>query len=162
LTNLSAVPAQQQEAALHQALAELTGRPFSLAEGPLVRMDLLRLSETVHVVLLHAPESVLDGWSARLLLEELTACFPAHPAGPPAPTRPPAPPPPLLPPQHQPPLSARLPAGPSQTAQTSPTAQTVPWSEYARWERAVADGHALDAHLAYWRSQLAGAPALLE
>ncbi|HWS56152.1 MAG TPA: condensation domain-containing protein, partial [Pyrinomonadaceae bacterium] len=38
----------------------------------------------------------------------------------------------------------------------------IQYADYAAWQRARLSGEALDAQLAYWRGQLAGAPPLLE
>ncbi|HSF38963.1 MAG TPA: amino acid adenylation domain-containing protein [Thermoanaerobaculia bacterium] len=38
----------------------------------------------------------------------------------------------------------------------------VQYADYARWQRQWLDGEVLDAHLAYWKKQLAGAPPVLD
>jgi amino acid adenylation domain-containing protein/FkbM family methyltransferase len=47
--------------------------------------------------------------------------------------------------------------------EASPLAElTAQYADYARWQRDRLQGPALDEHLAFWRQQLAGAPALVE
>jgi amino acid adenylation domain-containing protein len=56
-------------------------RPFDLAEGPLVRAGLLRLSEEDHVFWLNVHHIVCDGWSLALLYEELSTLYRAFGEG---------------------------------------------------------------------------------
>jgi amino acid adenylation domain-containing protein len=44
---------------------------FDLARGPLIRLGLLELAEQDHVVLLTMAHIVTDGWSTRIIIEEL-------------------------------------------------------------------------------------------
>jgi amino acid adenylation domain-containing protein/non-ribosomal peptide synthase protein (TIGR01720 family) len=50
-------------------------RPFDLRNGPLFRALLVRLGEREHVLLLSAHHIVVDGWSLRVLTEELAARY---------------------------------------------------------------------------------------
>jgi amino acid adenylation domain-containing protein len=50
-------------------------RPFSLAEGPLVRFRLLRLGARAHVLLLTMHHIVSDGWSLGLVVRDLAAGY---------------------------------------------------------------------------------------
>jgi len=60
-------------------------RPFDLAAGPLLRATLLRLSPRRHVALLTMHHVVSDGWSLRLVVEELRAAYGAVARGAPSP-----------------------------------------------------------------------------
>ena len=71
---------EQKQAALRQAREEAQ-RGFDLAEGPLVRGRVLRLSSEEHVVLLTLHHIVSDGWSTGILAGELTALYTAYRAG---------------------------------------------------------------------------------
>ncbi|MFC5288833.1 non-ribosomal peptide synthase/polyketide synthase [Actinokineospora guangxiensis] len=55
--------------------AEDGATPFDLAEGPLIRARLLRLSAEEHVLLLTLHHAVTDGWSMGVLLEDLRALY---------------------------------------------------------------------------------------
>jgi amino acid adenylation domain-containing protein len=83
--DLSQVAAEAREAALHRRLAELGGRPFALAEGPLTRVTLLRLAADEHVLLLAMHHVVSDGWSMGVLFRELGALYGAFARGEPSP-----------------------------------------------------------------------------
>ncbi|MDA3650054.1 condensation domain-containing protein [Saccharopolyspora indica] len=58
---------------------ELAAIPFDLAEGPLLRCHLLRLSAEEHVLLNVVHHAVADGWSMGVLLNELIGLY-ADPA----------------------------------------------------------------------------------
>ncbi|NRQ30980.1 thioester reductase domain-containing protein [Nonomuraea sp. NN258] len=71
---------------LPELLAERSNRPFDLAEGPLLRLSLLRLGPADHVLLLVLHHIIGDAWSLeRILFPELSARYAAHLAGDPAP-----------------------------------------------------------------------------
>lgn len=55
--------------------------PFALAEGPLLRARLLRLSDTEHVLLINMHHIVSDGWSAGVLVSELGSLYQAFGRG---------------------------------------------------------------------------------
>ncbi|MFE3206136.1 amino acid adenylation domain-containing protein [Embleya sp. NPDC059237] len=54
---------------------------FDLAEGPLIRALLIRLTDTDHVLLLTVHHSVSDGWSSEIMVREVLAGYAAHAAG---------------------------------------------------------------------------------
>jgi amino acid adenylation domain-containing protein len=54
---------------------------FDLAEGPLVRASVLRLSEEEHLLFLTFHHTVFDGWSAGILLREVAILYEAFCAG---------------------------------------------------------------------------------
>jgi amino acid adenylation domain-containing protein len=60
-------------------------RRFDLTKGPLLRANLLRLSETEHVLLLTIHHIVSDGWSMGVFVRELAALYKAYMAGRPSP-----------------------------------------------------------------------------
>ncbi|MFE1316743.1 amino acid adenylation domain-containing protein [Kitasatospora phosalacinea] len=61
------------EAAALRLAEACGGRPYATAAGPLLRIELYRTGEREHVLLLAAHHLVSDGWSIRLLLDELLA-----------------------------------------------------------------------------------------
>nr|WP_041842091.1 non-ribosomal peptide synthetase [Actinoplanes friuliensis] len=80
-------PAEQQPVTpetLDAVLAELVGRPFDLAAGPLLRPTLLRLAAEDHVLLLVQHHIITDGWSTGVLIAELAELYTAHVTGAPA------------------------------------------------------------------------------
>src|SRR5215469_11200480 len=103
-------------------------RPLDLERGPLVRAQLLRLSEEDHVLLLTVHHIIFDGGSRRTLVRELRAFYEANCTG--------------------------------KMAQLPPP--KLQYADYAVWQRKHCQGATLESHLAYWRKELAGAPASLE
>src|SRR5262249_19164876 len=57
--------------------SEEAKRPFDLAQGPLLRAQLLRLNETEHVLLLNMHHIISDGWSIGVLIKETAALYEA-------------------------------------------------------------------------------------
>ncbi len=66
--------------ARRRAAAEAAA-PFDLARGPLLRARVLQLGEEEHVLLLTVHHIVSDGWSAAVLLGELSALYGAFHRG---------------------------------------------------------------------------------
>ncbi|HYO59821.1 amino acid adenylation domain-containing protein, partial [Archangium sp.] len=56
-------------------------RPFELSRGPLLRAKVLRLEREEHVLVLVMHHIVTDGWSASVLLRELSELYAAFEAG---------------------------------------------------------------------------------
>ncbi|MFP2934915.1 condensation domain-containing protein, partial [Pyxidicoccus sp. 3LG] len=79
--DLSALPAPQREAEARRLAAEEARKPFSLAEGPLLRTTLLRLGAEDHVLLLTMHHIVSDGWSVGVLVREMAALYAAFREG---------------------------------------------------------------------------------
>ena len=63
-------------------------RPFDLASEPLIRIRVLRLGETTHMVLVTMHHIVSDGWSVGILQQELAGHYVAAKGGPAAPLAP--------------------------------------------------------------------------
>jgi len=75
-----AVVEMQSGPAAH-AISEAVQRPFDLATGPLVRVQLLRTHEDEHILLLEMHHIVSDGWSIGVFARELSELYPAFSAG---------------------------------------------------------------------------------
>ncbi|QSQ18814.1 non-ribosomal peptide synthase/polyketide synthase [Pyxidicoccus parkwayensis] len=128
VVDLSGLSSEAARAALQQQLREDTLRSFDLANGPLIRAGLWRLSASEHVLALNMHHIVSDGWSMGVLVREVAALYEASLQGRPSP----------------------LPPLPLQ------------YADYAVWQRQWLQGPVLEAQLAWWRQQLAGAPQALE
>ncbi|WP_231108134.1 non-ribosomal peptide synthetase, partial [Xanthomonas graminis] len=76
------------EAALREHAQLEASRAFDLAGESLIRGRLLRLAEHEHVLLLTLHHLVADGWSMRILVEELGALYAAFAQGRPDPLAP--------------------------------------------------------------------------
>ncbi|MFY2562983.1 non-ribosomal peptide synthase/polyketide synthase, partial [Corallococcus terminator] len=66
-------------------LLEELARPFNLSTGPLIRAQLLELSDTEHVLALNMHHIVSDGWSMGVLIQEVAALYDAFAHGRPSP-----------------------------------------------------------------------------
>src|SRR5262245_6467920 len=73
------------EPAIQRLATEEAQRPFDLVRGPLVRANLLRLSDREHVLLLTLHHIVADGWSIGVMLRDVMGFYEAmttgHPIG---------------------------------------------------------------------------------
>jgi amino acid adenylation domain-containing protein/non-ribosomal peptide synthase protein (TIGR01720 family) len=63
---------------LDHLLAEELRRPFDLRHEPPSRAVLVRLAEHSHVLLLCQHHIITDGWSIKILVDELTECYAAE------------------------------------------------------------------------------------
>ena len=126
LLDLSLCDPTEQRTTVEQLTQAEARRPFNLETGPLWRMQLLRLAETQHILLLTMHHIISDGWSQDILLRELSICYDAH-------------------------LTGKAPMLPTLPIQ---------YADYTIWQRQRLSGSLLDIQLAYWRTQLAGIPAL--
>ncbi|HEX4605255.1 MAG TPA: condensation domain-containing protein, partial [Candidatus Angelobacter sp.] len=79
--DLSALAPHAQEEKLTQSMRHEWDEPFDLAQGPLVRLKLLKLSEQEHVLLRTFHHIVADGWSEDIFHHELAACYRAFQDG---------------------------------------------------------------------------------
>ncbi|MEW2501000.1 amino acid adenylation domain-containing protein [Amycolatopsis sp. NPDC047767] len=63
------------------AATRFTQRPFDLAEGPVLRAELLRVTERRHLLVLAVHHIAADGWSLQVLIGELAESYRARLAG---------------------------------------------------------------------------------
>lgn len=81
IVDLGKSPKMEQEVKARRLAAEKARQPFDLAQGPLLRVALVRLSETEHVLLMIIHHIVFDGWSMRVFFRELTVLYKAYITG---------------------------------------------------------------------------------
>jgi aspartate racemase len=81
VTDLSHLPAPERKAEAQRLANEEAQQPFDLARGPLLRVQLLRLGEAEHVLLLTMHHIISDGWSIGVLEREWTVLYAAFSAG---------------------------------------------------------------------------------
>jgi amino acid adenylation domain-containing protein/non-ribosomal peptide synthase protein (TIGR01720 family) len=81
LHDLRSMPEAEREAELTRFAAEEVKCPFDLSAGPLLRTSLLRLGDEVHVLLFTLHHIVCDGWSVKVLIEEIAALYEAFAGG---------------------------------------------------------------------------------
>ncbi|WDG44701.1 amino acid adenylation domain-containing protein [Pseudomonas synxantha] len=76
--DVSALPAAEREQAVNDAATRQSLLPFDLEHGPLLRVQLLKLDDQEHVLLLTLHHIVSDGWSMNVLIDEFIRCYDAH------------------------------------------------------------------------------------
>ncbi len=81
VTSVEHLPASEREAAARALIRDVARTPFDLATGPLVTAAVVRLSPQAHVLAVVVHHIVADGWSFRVLFEELTADYEAISSG---------------------------------------------------------------------------------
>jgi acyl-CoA synthetase (AMP-forming)/AMP-acid ligase II len=79
--DLHVLPESKKETAGQRVIQEEALHSFDLARGPLLRARLLRLAEREHILLINLHQSICDGWSLGVLVEELAALYDAFSAG---------------------------------------------------------------------------------
>ncbi|KHD73657.1 hypothetical protein MB27_33325 [Actinoplanes utahensis] len=77
VVDLGDVAEGERDAAVESTLAAELSRPFDLTRGPLTRAVLVGLTAHDHVLLLAQHHIITDGWSVRVLCEELAAGYDA-------------------------------------------------------------------------------------
>ncbi|MFE7296373.1 amino acid adenylation domain-containing protein [Streptomyces sp. NPDC057579] len=80
-TDLSGVPEDRREDVLRGHVERAAARPFSLAEGPVLRAELFRLGARDHLLLLVIHHIATDGGSMAVLCEELGVLYTAELTG---------------------------------------------------------------------------------
>ena len=87
--NLSIVDMSDQEPITDETffpmLRQETKVPFDLTKGPLIRIKLIRLRPTEHILFWMTHHMVWDGWSFDIMLDELASVYPAFSQGMPSP-----------------------------------------------------------------------------
>src|SRR5262249_31909498 len=71
LINLAELPEANRESEAQKKLKETAQQPFNLAQGPLIRSLLVRLSAEEHLLLVVMHHIICDGWSLAVLFREL-------------------------------------------------------------------------------------------
>lgn len=85
LRDLSEMPESDREKEAQRILDSEARRPFDLANEPLIRGLLMRLSEEEHILLVTTHHIVTDGWSMGIFHRELMELYEAFAAGRPSP-----------------------------------------------------------------------------
>lgn len=85
LVNLEGLPTEQQEEEVQLLAKKVAQQPFDLAEGPLIRVKLLRLAEEEYVLLRTIHHIINDVWSNTVFMRELATIYEAFCTGKPSP-----------------------------------------------------------------------------
>jgi hypothetical protein len=81
VTDLSSLPAAERAEALEQAVSAAVHESFAVRSGPLVRVRLVRLSDSEHELIWVAHHAVADGQSLHALVREIAATYRAVSTG---------------------------------------------------------------------------------
>src|SRR5205823_7333075 len=79
--DLSAWLEWEHESEAARLAKEEADTPFDLENGPLIRSQLIRLSDLDHILLLTLHHIIFDGWSRRIFARELATCYEAFQRG---------------------------------------------------------------------------------
>jgi len=85
VVDLGNLPEPKREAEVRRLATEEAQRPFDLAQGPLLRVTLLRLGDHEHVFLVTMHHIISDGWSIGVFIREAVALYGAFSNGAPSP-----------------------------------------------------------------------------
>ncbi|HEY2738366.1 MAG TPA: condensation domain-containing protein, partial [Thermoanaerobaculia bacterium] len=130
MVDLITILAARHDAEVRRLALAHAAHPFNLAQGPLVRGLLMRLSETDHAVLFSFHHIIFDGWSVGIFVRELSALY-----------------------------SARRANGISVPSSPLPPLQ-IQYADFAAWQRQWLQGEVLARQIEWWREQLTGVPVL--
>ncbi len=81
VVDLETFPLQEREAEARRLIKEEARRPFDLARGPMLRVQLLRLDPRSHVLLVTMHHIVADAWSTNVFIREVTQGYEADTRG---------------------------------------------------------------------------------
>ncbi len=85
IIDLQGLPISIRESNVEQLATQEALQPFNLAQGPLLRIRLLRFDQATHILLLIMHHIVSDGWSMGIFAQELSALYSAFRIGRPSP-----------------------------------------------------------------------------
>ncbi|MFG6101405.1 amino acid adenylation domain-containing protein [Leptothoe sp. EHU-05/26/07-4] len=83
--NLCHLPEAEQKSKVQLLVEEWGQRLFDLAQGPLLRMALVKLNERKHLLMFNTHHIISDGWSIGVLIRELATLYEAFSQGQPSP-----------------------------------------------------------------------------
>ncbi|WP_331001053.1 amino acid adenylation domain-containing protein, partial [Nostoc commune] len=76
--DLQALTANKQQQEIKDLVLLLSQQPFNFDDGPLLRVQLLRLGDTHHVLLLTLHHIIADAWSMGLLVRDVVGLYHAE------------------------------------------------------------------------------------
>ncbi|BAY23182.1 amino acid adenylation domain-containing protein [Calothrix sp. NIES-2100] len=83
--NIQQLPADEREVEAKSIVTAEIEHPFDLSSGPLLRVKLLVLSQTEHILLLNMHHIICDDWSIGVLIREMGALYAAFAQNQPSP-----------------------------------------------------------------------------
>ncbi len=86
--DLVKLPRARREDAGHKIVEKELLHSFDLTRGPLIRVRLVRLGETEHLLLITLHQCVVDGWSLGVFMDEMVTLYHAYADGKVSPLKP--------------------------------------------------------------------------
>ncbi|MEZ6090959.1 MAG: amino acid adenylation domain-containing protein [Pirellulaceae bacterium] len=115
-------------------IVDQSRRPFDIQAGPLFRAIVYRISDDEHIVLLVMHHIISDGWSMIVMLREIGVLYDAFAAD----------------------------ATSTVDVNSLLPKLAIQYADFAHWQHDAATDQKLEQQLAFWRSQLAEAPQVLD
>lgn len=81
IIDLQGNPPEEQEEALYRLAIQEACRPFTLDQGPCLRVCLFKVNQAEHVLLVTVHHIFFDGWSAKIFWQELAMLYEAYTTG---------------------------------------------------------------------------------
>lgn len=78
LIDLTHLTGQAQEEAVTEWLSQEIKTPFELSNGPLMRSNMLKLEQQLHLLAIDIHHIISDGWSIDIILSELASVYAAE------------------------------------------------------------------------------------
>ncbi len=128
ILELQQLPVEEREVEAKRIIAAEIERPFDLSSEPLLRVTLLVLSETKHILLVNMHHIICDDWSIGVLVRELGTLYAAFTS-----------------------TDAKL-----GDAKLLLPELPLQYADFAHWQREWLQGDVLQSQLTYWRQQLNG------
>jgi len=76
--DLTSIAAADREAEIRRLIKDETEKPFDLSQGPLLRLNLFRLADDEHVLLLTIHHIIGDAWGVKIFFSELAKFYDAE------------------------------------------------------------------------------------
>lgn len=128
---------EESETAVRQAAIAAAQQPFDLSQDQLLRVTLLKLSDSHSVILFTVHHIVADGWSQEILIQELASFYRTA-------------------------LLGQLDSGQSDRSERILPSLPIQYADFALWQRNWLQGEVLEAQLHYWRNQLDASQSVLQ
>ena len=133
---------EDSEGAVRQAAIAAAQQPFDLSQDQLLRVTLLKLSDSHSVILFTVHHIVDAGWSQEILIQELASFYRTALLG-----------------QLD---SSQLDSGQLDDAKSVLPPLPIQYADFAIWQRNWLQGEVLDTQLDYWRNQLNASQSVLQ
>ncbi|SCY65227.1 HxxPF-repeated domain-containing protein, partial [Nitrosospira sp. Nl5] len=81
IIDFSGLPAGERTTRAHEEASRISGTPFDLTQGPLLRVALIRIASEEHLLVVVMHHIISDAWSNRIVIDEFVAGYRARTQG---------------------------------------------------------------------------------